>query len=179
MAQRTQDTHTKFWSVNLKGINPLGKSWGRWPNIYQQVLKNVWDAKWIELAQDVAQWQALVNSEMNFRVTGSQFTSLVTENITGTIKPTSLIQLQIKSWAPVKKKHIFETSPSRVHFTHLMHSVTQVIFCVSVWCTRCLGNTISHGFLHNIAVCRWDTPVYTAPSPPTQMASGTWFSSVW
>jgi hypothetical protein len=53
-----------------EGKRPLGRPRRKWvDNIKMDLSKIGWDGKdWIELAQDMDRWRALVNTAMNLRV---------------------------------------------------------------------------------------------------------------
>jgi hypothetical protein len=55
---------------NSEGKRPLGRPRRRWVHNIKLDLREVgWDGMdWIDLAQDRDQWQAVVNTVMNFRV---------------------------------------------------------------------------------------------------------------
>jgi hypothetical protein len=53
-----------------QGKRPVGRPRHRWvDNIKMDLRETGWDGMdWIDLAQDMNQWRALVNTVMNFRV---------------------------------------------------------------------------------------------------------------
>jgi hypothetical protein len=61
--------HTGFWWGDLREGNHLGDP-GIDGRIILKCILNNWDGgmDWIELAQDRAGWQALVNAVMNYQV---------------------------------------------------------------------------------------------------------------
>jgi hypothetical protein len=60
----------RIFMRNPEGKRPLGRPRGRWVDIIKMDLREIgWDGgDWIDLAQDMDQWRALVNAVMNFRV---------------------------------------------------------------------------------------------------------------
>jgi hypothetical protein len=63
-------TRLGYWWEKPEGKRPLGRPRRRWvDNIRMDVGEVGWgDVDWIGLAQDKGKWRALVNSEMNLRV---------------------------------------------------------------------------------------------------------------
>jgi hypothetical protein len=60
--------HTVFWLENLKGRNrPLGKPRRRWEDNIRIHFREVeWEGlEWINVAQDMDQWRAIVSTVMN------------------------------------------------------------------------------------------------------------------
>jgi hypothetical protein len=52
----------------LEGKRPLGRPRRRWEdNIKMDLHKIGWEMEWIDLAQDVDRWRALVNAVLNIR----------------------------------------------------------------------------------------------------------------
>jgi hypothetical protein len=52
-----------------EGKRPLGRPTRRWEDKVKMDLRDTgWDMDWIDVAQDMDQWRALVNTVMNLRV---------------------------------------------------------------------------------------------------------------
>ena len=64
------EVHTRFWWGIPQGKRPLGRPRRRWEENIKMDLQEVgWGhVDWIDLAQDRDSWWALVNAEMNIRV---------------------------------------------------------------------------------------------------------------
>jgi len=66
----TEEACTGFWWGNLMLKRPLGRPRCRWEDNIKMDLKEMGylGMDWIELAQDMDSWWALVNAVMNLRV---------------------------------------------------------------------------------------------------------------
>jgi hypothetical protein len=62
--------YTKFWLENMKGKRPIGRPRRRRKYTITRHLTEIGceDVDWMHLAQDRAQWRALVNTVMNLHV---------------------------------------------------------------------------------------------------------------
>jgi hypothetical protein len=62
--------HTGYWWESQKEMKSLGRTKRRWVDNIKMDLREVgWGGMdWIDLAQDMDQWRALVNTVMNLRV---------------------------------------------------------------------------------------------------------------